>query len=89
MTKPNAGKLTQEPDVWRSAEVGVGTTPEDAPSDIYDVGALVCPECNTYLLDKAVGAQHYKSCNSCGYAREVVNQLQPPLLGDDYGETKK
>lgn len=86
MTKPNAGKLTQEPDITRSAEVGVGTTRGHIT---YDIESLVCPICTTYLLDKMVGALHYKSCNSCGYAREVAHQLQP-ILGDNYyGPNKK
>lgn len=92
MTKPNASGptqvqtqvLTQEPNFTRSAKVGVGTTPEDALSGIYDIGALVCPECTTYLLDKYIEAQQYKNCNSCGYTRKAGHQLRP-LIGDNAG----
>lgn len=45
----------------------------------------LCPECGTWLLDKQVQLKAYKSCNSCGYARER-SAPTPPLIRDDVGD---
>ena len=51
----------------------------------YDTATLLCPECGSYLYDKQVGFSHYKSCNSCGYAR--INQVTAmSLISDAVGE---
>jgi len=54
----------------------------------YDVAALVCPECMTYLLEKESGGKFYKSCNSCGYAREIV-VTTGKLIPDNIMELKR
>ena len=51
----------------------------------YVTSDLLCPECGSYLYDKQVGFSHYKSCNSCGFAR--TNQLTAmSLISDAVGE---
>ena len=51
----------------------------------YNTATLLCPECGSYLYDKQVGNSHYKSCNSCGFAR--TNQVTAmSLISDAVGE---